>query len=759
MNLNELATDLDIKTNSFQIFELIIPKQHIDTQNYLKTNRDLAEKLNFLNTKFEESEKLKNWYKEQMIAYKNNQVKLKEEVNNLNELRARLEGKVSSSNINLNKCKIEIEDVQLKALKENQKLIKQLEQMHLDYNVLIETNNNYGPVNNPIDVNVNLYANLIEDLKEEISRIKETALRKDQEIDKLNRDNYNLMSKYVILQITLKQKEFDIELLECNKKELIVKLELSKNNEKEKLNENLYLKNRLTNLEIEIKMRNQENMDVENSVQLIKDQVQKCKENYKKIEKELTEKNTQILQLQKVKQELFMDHNWTICDLKKIKQKDRMLGDLKKIQKENDYKILSLKEKNEKYRNEIKNKDKLIFELKNKLQKFENDWQIYTKRITDDEKIQLLNSQTNTTKTTDIAKFIDNSFQKLNIDEFESTVDIRLKYSDERIQKIQNKINTIHENLNDKVGQNKIKELEIQLRVKEREMDHKRKKMDRNNRTLLRKVKEHIKGRNVAENRLKHLQDLYNSLADYNNKLKLTLTSKDIEIEVLQNSSNSYKIDNEKLKKTIKKLDIELTKTNNCYNIEVKEVLDKLKEDLEEAAEKENYLCIQEKIQSSSNIQHKVEYSQELEAQIVKLQEEHEYFKKAVNDYENKINLLHNDIKILNDANFFLRQVSSNLKVALKSNQEHNKTLQQQLKLLKAEKSPIRKLTMDIIDEFNSNDQKYIDNLLQEHRSSVGKLIMDDKMRNVLGQLRQGIFNIQDQISKKNYDGRDNHFK
>ncbi|KAJ8949994.1 hypothetical protein NQ318_002404 [Aromia moschata] len=51
-------------------------------------------------------------------------------------------------------------------------------------------------------------------------------------------------------------------------------------------------------------------------------------------------------------------------------------------------------------------------------------------------------------------------------------------------------------------------------------MQDRQKKYEINNRTLLRKVKEHMKGRTAAEKHNKYLQELYNTLSDENNSLK-----------------------------------------------------------------------------------------------------------------------------------------------------------------------------------------------------------------------------------------------
>lgn len=283
---------------------------------------------------------------------------------------------------------------------------------------------------------------------------------------------------------------------------------------------------------------------------------------------ELNLKNKDILQLQKDKQELFMNNNWTICELEKIKIKDIVISDLKaenerlvsnsetlskqikslemqhlkydqiNKEKESDYSnelnnlnmqyktVITDQEKNihllkgevknlsgklnelevdlireqnehktiieqitsqknntlisynalqEKYSCDIQNKDKSISNLQCKLVKIEDDWRNYLKRITDDQKVEILLNNHKTFHL-NVDNYVKKMFDKLNIEDFESSVDIRLKYLDERLRKIGEKSERLGEKLNGQSEQDKIKELEILLQVKDRDMEDKKKK-------------------------------------------------------------------------------------------------------------------------------------------------------------------------------------------------------------------------------------------------------------------------------------------
>lgn len=137
--------------------------------------------------------------------------------------------------------------------------------------------------------------------------------------------------------------------------------------------------------------------------------------------------------------------------------------------------LISYNALQEKYSCDIQNKDKSISNLQCKLVKIEDDWRNYLKRITDDQKVEiLLNNQK--TFHFNVDNYVKKMFDKLNIEEFESSVDIRLKYLDERLRKIGEKSERLGEKLHGQSEQDKIKELEILLRVKDRDMEDKKKK-------------------------------------------------------------------------------------------------------------------------------------------------------------------------------------------------------------------------------------------------------------------------------------------
>lgn len=88
--------------------------------------------------------------------------------------------------------------------------------------------------------------------------------------------------------------------------------------------------------------------------------------------------------------------------------------------------------------------------------------------------------------------------------------------------------------------------------------------MDKNNRTLLRKLKEHMRGRNSTEKQLKYLQNLYDSLSDSHNTLILSATEKDCSIKTLQELCENYKVKIKRLTGDILLLEKKQSQIENC---------------------------------------------------------------------------------------------------------------------------------------------------------------------------------------------------
>ncbi|KAF2883659.1 hypothetical protein ILUMI_22531 [Ignelater luminosus] len=201
-----------------------------------------------------------------------------------------------------------------------------------------------------------------------------------------------------------------------------------------------------------------------------------------------------------------------------------------------------------------------------------------------------------------------------------------------------------------------IKQLKILVKAKELENKEKQKRCETNNRTLLKKVKEHMRGRNSAEKHCSYLQELYNNVSDELNSYKLQDSSKDSEIQNLQNLCENYKNINNKLKQEILGLQKELsiiTAKNDLINYDLlKENLTNLEGKLKIAEDK-----VKEKDLIINNLQIEI---QEINLKNVVLEKE----KRKYLDNTERLN---ND---LNEENNLIMRLKSTLETDRKALEE-----------------------------------------------------------------------------------------
>ncbi|KAL1516927.1 hypothetical protein ABEB36_000758 [Hypothenemus hampei] len=941
LNLSELVSEQAIKDVSIKNLKEKVSEQHVEIHNLQMHNRELKKKVDFLTNTNAEIMKSKLWYKEQLNQSQNEKMKLhetliesKNSITNLNQINANL-------NIDLSKCKNEVDEVRLQALKEKTQLFEKLQNINLNCcNSLPQSIARHDVISSdPPPTSLN---EAFSDVKEELFQVKSSVVNKDQKIEKLLQENSSVISQCVVLQQTLKHKEIETELMENSKRELLSKLEFFKSNDQEKLNEILNLKNMIVKLQIELHERNSETNDVKHSIQLVRDQFAKFKENYERIKNELLLKNKEILKLENEKQTLFMNNNWTKCELEQVKQhlifaealkkenalltcdlekalqrlrtfesehlkNDELIKDKENIienylkqllEGNNEIETLKLTIKNlaketeeliekvnriqntadetqtevdkkerkiaemqitlhnlkknydqglksvtienntiaqncEILNDEIKNKDACIRDLKRKLDNLECE-----RRITDDQKAAILINR----QKIDY-EFLHKNVHNIEIKKFVDVVDMKLKCLDEKLISSINNVQSIRN-----TSQNKIKELEILLQVQNRDIQEKRKKMDKNNRILLRKVKEHMKGRNSAEKQLNYLQNLYNDLADSQNSLKLQLIAKDQELEISSEFCKRHKMESEKQKNKVLELEKKLITNENCQNCfmysEIKRKLtyfeilcgelqeknhhleeekhkmnnniDSLNEKIKQMEidfscqqlqynniladweqlklkyssqdeeirnyknrllEKENLLlhfsdhncslkrnlakveetnqCLSNELQeSSSNFQCKVEYSQELEQEVVELerqlQQVNEAHKNETTYFQQKLLTFRNQIKELKSNGFFYQRLINDMKLALKSYVDYNKNLQNQLQVCQKSYTP----RLDFPNEMPSNewkiDEHCIRELLEKNKKYSQETPVTEEIQSCLNKLQEEIFSLQNQINNKN---------
>ncbi|XP_018572959.1 putative leucine-rich repeat-containing protein DDB_G0290503 isoform X2 [Anoplophora glabripennis] len=705
IELSELKIDIDTKNICVKELKDKISHQYVEIETLLKNNFKYSQTVSEISSELAHLKKTQDWYKERLRLSQNEKQILSEEILKCKRNLSSQHEKVEVLNVELSKWKAKCEVIELKALQDKEKLYKQLDSVHTaNYSKTDQSKLNFIGEENQASI-INFYETSIQDLTNEIMKIKEYVQEQDGTIKKITKENSELIARCITLQKSVQHNEITIEELENIKKELYAELNEMEVKVKIKSDETIVRENQILNLHAELKVRKDEQEMVEQTVKIIRDQFTIFKSKYRELGDEISIKNKQILQLENEKQKLFMNNNWNICELQKIKEKDAVISqlkdeltksnktikehldaiktmknemnknqeknlllldekqtsidrdhleiqkyesaltqykimitdcdkqitDLKKLLKESNIKIADLKDNIKILKQEINKKDVNISEMTNRYTTLESEFKnlqntklkictskyenngLKTSENNKDSKFNLQHFQNSIDNTGnlnkvkfekntvpiqgDCSKVTCNSKENKKIvhpviHNFKKKMVLKTLELEDRINKLSETCNECHTTLSNilntiKSGNEKeqVQKLNVLLQVKDLELKEKQKKYEANNRTLLRKVKEHMKGRNAAEKHNKYLQEMYNSLSDDNNSLKLELASKDCEIENLRKMLDKFTNINEKLKISVLKLEEQIGKSRICEKCvlsnEKFEFLEKCIKDLE----------------------------------------------------------------------------------------------------------------------------------------------------------------------------------
>ncbi|KAH1003884.1 putative leucine-rich repeat-containing protein DDB_G0290503 [Dendroctonus ponderosae] len=634
VSLEECTLERDIQLKSINSLKEKVCELHVANENLLKYVSNLKFTQNVLNARLLDSYRSRIWYKKQLAGCQHAKSKFHGELITCKSEIADYINQISGLTADLIQCKNEYEQL-IEA--SNEKLATPIISLPFDIKKCEQLASCADSVEKSAVLNNTasqeyVYIQTIAELKEEIGQIRAANLDNHRSLDNLKCKHSATIAMNLSLETILTQKDLDIKLLTCSKDDLIVQVECLRSKNKEQLSENQQLKKSLLILEVKLHHRKRENANVENCIEAIRDQLIGLNKIHQKVKNELYLKTTELATLKENNREV-MD-NWSVCKLRQNKL-ETLIARLRKDNESCESSIKELKDElvkikiigekrqfpqetprtsskmrsphsHHKCDNATSERSLSVLELTNlNMDAFS---QHNLERITDDQKVELLfNNQPfpNSFKSnvdvtsTSLPPFHNrkNCIAKLHIEGFEKGMDTTLEYLADPINVYGRRLNPEYDSA-DKLQINKIKELNILLQVKEREIQEKRRKMDTNNRILLRKVKEHMRGRNAAEKQLKQLQELYNHLACDRNNLKMLLNSRDSELKTLQELCEDFKVESEKQRTSIVILEYQLRKIQTCWkcmklqenNQCLEAELDQAKKDVELLQSKNNVL-------------------------------------------------------------------------------------------------------------------------------------------------------------------------
>ncbi|KAG5874794.1 hypothetical protein JTB14_012430 [Gonioctena quinquepunctata] len=868
IELNQKKIDSEMKNAVLKELKDKISHQHIEITKISRDYGTTSQILNKTKIELENAKKEQDWYKQQLYAAQGIKKNLLEDLSNCKLEIASQNRNISLLNIELEKMKNIYESSQLKSLREKDCFHKTLQ----EYHHLFISGQRFEESRNieKTDDDSSIYKDKILDLENEISRIKTFVKLQEVNFKKISTENSDLLSRCITMQKSLEQKEFVINTLDIENKNFrmtLASLEDRHRKVTEKVNE---MNKELINVKTELCVSQQENAAVENTVKTIRGQFTIFKLKYNKLKEELSNKNKQISCLQGEKQELFMRNNWQICELEKIQGRDTLIHELKREIDVKDQEIQRYSNEVEALRNDMEKqnisisdlnneKEIIISEKRSEVQRYDNEAKAnklnknvenetilteYTENLDDDSKTLIniglhkpaLSVETDKKGTLGLTSGFQTSKQKLL--EKLCNISIRIEKLNEKTLNCQKLLNGVFCAVQSKRTKYEgADDLRVLLQVKNLEIHEKQKRNEANNRTLLRKVKEHMKKRARYEN-----DSLKLSIENYiitNRELKKSVSELGKRLGTCSPCDKKF-VDNTDLWKSCEKIDVKSEtekfdmklKSEECSssiqmaNMCVIEKLQKevqdlcsenasLKRDSHEQnnkymdiiAEKTNYLNLIEelkkKLMEKDSLMNKLnksvdeeklnasrEYDKNiiLEERVNELRDKLKFFSsenqilsfslqkkteelkcleeeilekqttwknsrndsgEIISELKNHINDMQIEIQKANSEKFFLQRMCNDLKISLKSQSNYNKVLKEKLVCFSQKRQDA--ISIPILPDLmlsTKYDDAYINKLVQN--VSTSNNIQLTEIRGSLGNLKQEIFSLQKEITKKN---------
>lgn len=264
VSLEECTLERDIRVKSINSLKEKICELHVANENLLKYISNLKLTQKDLNARLLHSNRSRIWYKNQLTVCQHTKSKLHGELIVCKSEIADYINQISGLTVDLIKCKNDYEHALSEKLSVD---IKKCETLLASGADLAEKQR----------LQEDVYIQTIAELKEEISQIRAANL------DNSKCKQSATIARNLSLETLLHQKDLDIKLLSCLKKDLLAQVECLRAKSKNQVSENQQLKRSLLNVEVKLQHRKREKGIVESYIQIIRDQLTGLNKIYEKV--------------------------------------------------------------------------------------------------------------------------------------------------------------------------------------------------------------------------------------------------------------------------------------------------------------------------------------------------------------------------------------------------------------------------------------------------------------------------------------------
>jgi len=345
IELQELKIEAESKDGSIQGLKSKITDQHVEFQSILQAKLKAENSLTSLKNEIKTTRKSGCWYRDQLHACQAAKVKVQQ------ELMASQANVVSQSH-QIERMKGEIanlhqvvEEIQHRAVREKEALLRKLEVIQADMLEREATIFSQIHTESTADTISTITAKLkrteeektrmlslsdtvVQELKEEVTSLKNELQTKETTLEALGTENAQLMTKATMLQKMLNEKELALQLLENKCKN--IEMSYSHLGEDLKLKEQalLQLKNEKVAVEVALAAAGREKTEVDMAIGKLRDDFARITTSYQAMKAELREKEKHIMHMKAHINELQIEkHNQTekINELGKVEEAYREL--------------------------------------------------------------------------------------------------------------------------------------------------------------------------------------------------------------------------------------------------------------------------------------------------------------------------------------------------------------------------------------------------------------------------------------------------
>ncbi|KAK4872477.1 hypothetical protein RN001_014506 [Aquatica leii] len=558
LKYEEIKLDLEMKSTSVAGLKNKIVDLHVETQTLNLNKMKLSNDLHIMHNNFNSLKKSEAWYKEQLHISRSQKSVLARE---LTQIRSTLTSKEHELKTRSSECL---------------RLNNLLEEAH-NRSSKPETENNKAS-----------YDHTIQSLTTELIALKKAVETQQAAFDHATKENTDLQLRNTQLMKDSEDKDSLIANLENDRKDLSNKLEILELKLKDVSDLVLKMVTDKSEIEVALVEARREKGDVESAINVIRTDFSKFVDRFNNTKAELFSSNCINERLKEEKGELEQANRKLANDLKRLSNIESRYV----IERE---RVLAL----EKFVEELQSCEKnLKDEGVKRLQEFDAFKQKFVevqrvKELLQSENLQLREQITKKDKQTLVLRSLKQ----------------RLKHIESRCKNLhsqnladEEEISALKTNTHFKVEDESecVKNLRALCRAKDLEIKEKREQYERNYRTLLRKVKENVRGRNTAEKRCLYIQERHNSsVAELNScklqaaslnidfvnlqtecrHLKDSLANTNIEVTRLNKEIQEYKMNDSSFKDTIAQLEDKIVTCKNQLR-EKQKLIEELKADL-----------------------------------------------------------------------------------------------------------------------------------------------------------------------------------